>query len=68
MWACVRDWDWEEMMACGVGLGEFACFRFDERSRQFVSWVLLMILVAYGFSCFRIDSYLIIICALLFDS
>ena len=35
MWACVRDWDCEEMVACGVGLGEFACFRFDERSREF---------------------------------
>ena len=31
MWACVRDWDWAEMRSCGVGLGQFACFKFDER-------------------------------------
>jgi hypothetical protein len=38
MWACVRDWDWTEMRSCGVGLGQFACFKFDERSREFVYW------------------------------
>jgi len=26
MWACVRDWDWEQMKACGVGLGQ-VCIR-----------------------------------------
>jgi hypothetical protein len=35
VWACVRDWDMEEQLACGVGARQLACFRFDERSKQF---------------------------------
>jgi hypothetical protein len=35
VWACVRDWIPEEMLKCGVGPGQLACFRFDERSREF---------------------------------
>jgi len=35
VWACVRDWIEEEMTSCGVGPRQLACFRFDERSREF---------------------------------
>jgi len=35
-WWCLRDWDWFEMRSCGVGIGQFACFKFDERSGEFV--------------------------------
>ena len=35
VWACVRDWIPEEMIKCGVGPGQLACFRFDEISREF---------------------------------
>lgn len=35
VWACVRDWIEEEMVTCGVGPGQLACFRFDERTREF---------------------------------
>jgi len=35
VWACVRDWVEEEMANCGVGPGQLACFRFDERTRGF---------------------------------
>jgi hypothetical protein len=38
LWVCLRDWDWAEMRTCGVGLGQFACFKFEERSREFVHW------------------------------
>ena len=38
LWMCLRDWDWSEMRDCGVGIGQFACFRYDERSGKFVSW------------------------------
>ncbi len=33
--ACVRDWDMEEQLACGVGARQLACFRFDESSKKF---------------------------------
>jgi hypothetical protein len=35
VWACVRDWVEEEMVKCGVGPGQLACFRFDEKTRAF---------------------------------
>jgi hypothetical protein len=35
VWACVRDWIPEEMLKCGVGPGQLACFRFHEKSREF---------------------------------
>jgi len=35
VWACLRDWIEEEMVTCGVGPGQLACFRFDERTREF---------------------------------
>ena len=38
MWMCVRDWNWVEMRSCGVGLGQFACFRFNEISGEYVYW------------------------------
>ena len=35
VWACVRDWNPEEMLKCGVGPRQLACFRFEEKSREF---------------------------------
>jgi len=35
VWACVRDWDDEEQMACGAQHNELACFWFEEKSREF---------------------------------
>jgi len=38
LWMCLRDWDWTEMRSCGVGIGQFACFRYEERSEVFEHW------------------------------
>jgi hypothetical protein len=38
VWVCVRDWFPDEMRKCGVGPGQLACFRFEERSREFHSY------------------------------
>ena len=35
VWACLRDWIQEEMPPCGVGPGQLACFRFEDRSQEF---------------------------------
>ena len=35
VWMCARDWIEEEMVRCGVGPKQLACFRFEERSREF---------------------------------
>jgi len=35
VWACVRDWDAQEQMACGARNKELACFWFEEKSRYF---------------------------------
>mmetsp|Transcript_37384 Transcript_37384/g.93823 ORF Transcript_37384/g.93823 Transcript_37384/m.93823 type:complete len:205 (+) Transcript_37384:1827-2441(+) len=37
-WMCARDWDVKEQLACNVGPGELACFRFEERSDEFVDF------------------------------
>jgi len=34
-WMCARDWDIEEQLACNVGPGELACFRFEEMEDKF---------------------------------
>mmetsp|Transcript_59654 Transcript_59654/g.122353 ORF Transcript_59654/g.122353 Transcript_59654/m.122353 type:complete len:391 (+) Transcript_59654:1683-2855(+) len=34
-YVCLRDWDVEEQFACAVKAHEFACFKFEERSREF---------------------------------
>jgi len=36
VWACLRDWDVDEQMACSVRPGELACFKFEEVKREFV--------------------------------
>ena len=38
LWMCLRDWNFTEMRSCGVGFGQFACFRFEERSEVFEPW------------------------------
>lgn len=34
-WMCARDWDVSEQLACNVGPGELACFRYEERTDVF---------------------------------
>jgi hypothetical protein len=36
VWACVRDWDAAAQTNCGVGNGEFVCFGYEEKSKQFL--------------------------------
>ena len=35
VWACMRDWDAKEQMACGARNKELACFWFEEKKREF---------------------------------
>jgi hypothetical protein len=35
VWACVRDWDDKEQLACGARRHELACFWFEEKMRRF---------------------------------
>ena len=46
VWACVRDWDAEEQMACGAQHNELACFWFEVRCLvlPFVCLVLPVVL------------------------
>jgi len=34
-WACVRDWDVEEQLACAARDGEYVCFKFNTKTQQF---------------------------------
>jgi hypothetical protein len=36
VWVCLRDWDPEMQAACGVGAGEYACFGYEEKTKQFL--------------------------------
>ena len=35
VWMCVRDWIEEEMVQCGVGPRQLACFRYEEKTKTF---------------------------------
>jgi hypothetical protein len=36
VWVCVRDWNPVMQSACGVGAGEFACFGYEEKTKEFL--------------------------------